>query len=150
MTTFDFHKLYPFSVGFERIQEQIESSILKGVPGYPPYNIKKVDDNKYAVELAVAGFAKTDIDIELADGVLKISGATKSDDSQFLHKGIADRSFTRSFQLADSIQVKNADLVNGMLKIWLENVIPESKKPKKVPINDEPSSEQTPKETLME
>ena len=134
MTTFDFHKLYPFSVGFERIQEQIESSILKGVPGYPPYNIKKVDDNKYAVELAVAGFAKTDIDIELADGVLKISGATKSDDSQFLHKGIAGRNFTQTFTLGEYMVVNSASLENGLLTVKIEREIPEEDKPKAIKI----------------
>lgn len=140
MSPFDMHKFDPFSIGYDKMFDRLDSmtSVLsKAIPGYPPYNIKKVDDNKYTIELAVAGFSKTDIDIELKDGTLVVSGSSKNDDSvaQYLHKGIADRSFSRQFQLADTIEVKNADLINGMLKIWLENTIPESKKPKKIDIN---------------
>ena len=125
-------------IGFDETARRIRDfneSIAKSVPGYPPYNVKKVDDNKYIIELAVAGFGKSDIEITIEDGVLKISGATKTDDStNYLYKGIAERAFTRTFSLADTVEVKNADLINGMLKIWLENIIPESKKPRKVDI----------------
>ena len=84
---------------------------------------------------ALRDITSSDINPVLEDGVLKISGATKTDDStNYLYKGIAERAFTRTFSLADTVEVKNADLINGMLKIWLENIIPESKKPKKVDI----------------
>lgn len=106
---------------------------------WPFYNIVKVDEDKYRVDLAVAGFGKNEIEIELANNTLIIKGSTNSEDSsvtpvEYLFKGIADRSFTRKFTLADHVEVKNAELVNGMLKIFLENVVPESKKPKKVDI----------------
>lgn len=117
---------------------------LKSVPGYPPYNIVKVDENKYVIEMAVAGFGKQNIDIELANNTLVIKGGLTVNDLgeesvnpvTYLYKGIADRSFTRKFSLADTVEVKNAELVNGMLKLWLENIIPEDKKPKKIDIVD--------------
>lgn len=150
---FDLHKFDPFSIGYDKMFDRLDnltSNLGKSVPGYPPYNIKKIDDNNYIIELAVAGFSKTDINVEIKEGTLVVSGSTKSDDSaKFLHKGIADRAFNRQFQLADTVEVKNADLINGMLKIWLENIIPESKKPKKIRIN-EPQSEPTEKQLLNE
>ena len=117
-------------------------SALKGVPGYPPYNIAKVDDSKYVIEMAVAGFGKQNIDIELANNTLTIKGGLNLDQLDpmnpvtYLYKGIADRSFTRKFTIADTVEIKNAELVNGMLKLWLENIIPEEKKPKKIDIVD--------------
>lgn len=126
-------------VGYEDVLKRLESvanTTLKAAT-YPPYNIKKVDDNKYIVELAVAGFGKTDIDITLEDNVLKVSGSTSTDtENNYLYKGIAERGFNRAFTLADTIQVQNAELINGMLKIWLENIIPDNKKPRKVEIRD--------------
>lgn len=109
---------------------------------YPPFNLKKVEDNKYVIEMAVAGLAKQDIEITLEENKLIIKGNTagdnKGDDNTaWLHKGIADRAFTRQFTLADNVEINNANLINGMLKIWLEHVIPESKKPKKIDIADE-------------
>ena len=108
---------------------------------WPPYNIVKVDDNNYTIELAVAGFGKQNLDIELANNTLVIKGGfTEAEIDpidnpvQYLWKGIADRMFTRKFTLADTVEVKNAEYVNGMLKIFLENVVPEEKKAKKVDI----------------
>lgn len=121
---------------------RVQEETLKGIPGYPPYNIVKVDDNKYVIEMAVAGFGKQNIDIEIANNTLTVKGGLTLDQldpgvpMQYLYKGIADRSFTRKFTLADTVEVKNAELINGMLKLWLENIIPEEKKPKKVDIVD--------------
>ena len=121
---------------------RVQEETLKGIPGYPPYNIVKVDDNKYVIEMAVAGFGKQNIDIEIANNTLTVKGGLTLDQLdpstplQYLYKGIADRSFTRKFTLADTVEVKNAELINGMLKLWLENIIPEEKKPKKVDIVD--------------
>ena len=135
----------PFSVGFDKTFKALASQldgIGKSLPGYPPYNIKKVDDNKYVIEMAVAGFAKTDIELTLDGGKLTIAGNTKgtSDvdnaNAYYFYKGIAERAFNRTFTLADTVEVKNAELVNGILKVWLENFIPESKKPKKIEIKD--------------
>jgi molecular chaperone IbpA len=133
----------PFSfskaaVGFDDVFKRLTdlSENLPKIPTYPPYNIKKVDENKYVIEMAVAGFGRQDIELELQDGILSIAGSVKSDEgADYLYKGIADRAFTRKFTLADTVEVKNADLINGMLKIWLERFIPEEKKPKKIPIN---------------
>ena len=108
---------------------------------WPPYNIVKVDDNNYTIELAVAGFGKHNLDIELANNTLVVKGGLTLDEVdpvdnpvQYLFKGIADRVFTRKFTLADTVEVKNAEYINGMLKIYLENLIPEGKKPRKVDI----------------
>ena len=139
-TSFD-----PFSVGFDKTFKLLSSqldNIGKSLPGYPPYNIKKVDDNKYVIEMAVAGFAKTDIELTLDNGKLTITGNTKDSNdvdnanSYYFYKGIAERAFTRSFTLADTVEIKNAEMVNGILKVWLENLIPEHKKPKKIEIKD--------------
>lgn len=134
-----------FFVGADKMLETLakaHADAVKGIPGYPPYNIVKVDENKYAIEMAVAGFGKQNIDIEMADNTLTIKGGLNLDQMnpaaqlQYLYKGIADRSFTRKFTLADTVEVKNAELVNGMLKIWLENITPEANKPKKINITD--------------
>jgi molecular chaperone IbpA len=126
------------TVGFDSIFDRLKN-VTENLPkvNYPPYNIKKVSENTFVIELAVAGFGKQDIEIELQDGILKVKGQVTADENaDYLFKGIADRAFTRSFTLADTVEVKNADLINGMLKIWLERFIPEEKKAKKVPINE--------------
>ena len=105
---------------------------------WPPYNIVKIDENNYTIELAVAGFGQSDLDIEIDGGKLVVRGKvdTSTDEStdSFLHRGIATRAFTRAFAIDDHIEVKNAELFNGMLKIALERLVPEEKKPKKVPV----------------
>jgi len=132
---FDFDRGF---IGFEDVFKRLENmATTKSMLGYPPYNIRKVDDNGYVIELAVAGFCKDDIEVILEDGVLKITGNAKSGPSDdFLFKGIAERPFTRSFTLAETVEIRSADLVNGMLCIWLKNIIPESKKPRKINIGD--------------
>jgi len=129
------------TVGFEdtvkRLSE-LANNTLKTV-NYPPYDIVKVDDNKYVIEMAVAGFGKQNIAIELVDGKLIVAGKLDSDEknlANILYKGIANRSFHRAFTLADTVEVEGAELVNGILKIWLENIIPDHKKPRKVEIKD--------------
>ena len=130
----DFEKYF---IGFDDLRKQFEETIPT-IPGYPPYNLKKIDDNKYVIEMAVAGFAKTDIEIETANNVLRITGKTTEDaENNYLFKGVAARPFTREYKLADTIEVKNADIINGMLKIFLENMIPEHKKPKKIAFSEQ-------------
>lgn len=152
MTRFDVAKFFDmpafekYFVGYEPMIkrfEEAQNTISKVIPNYPPYNIAKVDDNKYVIEMAVAGFGKQNLDITIEDNSLIITGQTTIDDLvkegldlKYLYKGIADRAFSRKFSLADTVEIKNAELMNGMLKIWLENIIPESKKPKKVDITD--------------
>ncbi len=125
-----FFKQFPTLVGFENVAKQLET-MQKAVPNYPPYNIKKIDENKYVIELAVAGFGKQDIEVELKDKTLSIKGNVASDagdnDPFFLYRGIANRAFTRNFTLADSVEIQNAELMNGMLKIFLEHLSPQLK-----------------------
>ena len=128
-----------FFVGFDeqwnRLQK-LHDDVTKNIPNYPPYNIRKNDDNHYTIEIAVAGFGQQDIDIEMADGKLIVRGELKTDDehNDFLFKGIANRAFTRSFVLNDEVEVKDAEMINGMLKIFLERLIPEHKQPKKIAV----------------
>ena len=136
---FDLSKQFNTTVGFEPIFKRLSeiADAVPKIPTYPPYNIKKTGENTYVIELAVAGFGKHDLELELQDGTLTIKGNVVSDDSsEYLHKGIAERAFTRQFNLADTVEIKNADLINGMLKIWLERFIPEDKQPKKIKIGD--------------
>lgn len=142
-----------FFVGFEdqfnRIAK-LHDDVTKNIPNYPPYNIKKTDENKYVIELAVAGFARQDIEIELNDNTMIINGNVQSDegDDTFLFKGIAARNFTRTFALDDQIEIKDAEMVNGMLKVFLERIIPEHKKPKKIEVKE--ASSKTSKQLLVE
>jgi molecular chaperone IbpA len=127
-------------VGFDRMFDELErvSERTMKVAGWPPYNVKKIDESHYTVEIACAGFSKSDIDITMKDGQLVIKGEVKSDPTtEYLYKGIAERSFERSFTLADSVIVKNASMLNGMLRVALETFIPEEKRAKKIEINDE-------------
>jgi molecular chaperone IbpA len=135
----NFKDLDKFFVGFDdqfvKLQK-LHDDITKNIPNYPPYNIKKIDETHYVIEMAVAGFGQNEIDIEIDGGKLVVKGnvtSTEPDDN-FLFKGIATRAFTRAFALNDQVEVKDAELFNGMLKIALERMIPEEKKPKKVPV----------------
>ena len=130
-------------VGADRVLKNLATAqeTYAKAANWPPYNIVKIDENNYTIELAVAGFGKHNLDIELANNTLVVKGGfTEAEIDpidnpvQYLWKGIADRMFTRKFVLADTVEVKNAEYVNGMLKIFLENIIPEEKKPKKVDI----------------
>jgi len=142
----DFDKLYVgFDDQFNRLSK-LHDDLTKGIPNYPPYNIKKIEENKYVIELAVAGFCKSELELELADGKLIVKGIS-SDDSDnnalaWIHKGIATRNFMRTFQLDDQIEVKDADMLNGMLRIFLERIIPEHKKPKKIDISDKATKQE--------
>jgi len=128
-----------FGVGFDDVLDRmtkLNEEVAKNIPNYPPYNIKKTDENTYVIEMAVAGFGKQDITIETADDKLVIKGATTADetDADTLYQGLAFRPFTRMFTLNDQVEVKNAEMINGLLKVVLERIIPESKKPKTIEI----------------
>lgn len=124
----------PFFIGFDKMLDKLASA-TPGQTNYPPYNIIKTEDNKYELELAIAGFAREDIEIEVKDGVLSIEGRKDIEEGKnYLHKGISARAFRRQFTLADTIVVKGADLADGILTVELENIIPEEKKPKKIEI----------------
>ena len=132
----DFDK---FFVGFDdqvaRMQK-LHNDVTKNFPNYPPYNIRKNGENSYTIEMAVAGFGQNEIDIEIEGGKLIVKGNIASADGEdnFLCKGIANRAFTRAFFIDDKFEVKDAELFNGMLKIALDRLIPETQKPKKVPV----------------
>lgn len=132
-------ELDKFFIGFDKTLAQykeMHDQITKNIPNYPPYNIRKNTENSYTIELAVAGFSRQDIDIEIDGGKLVIKGNVNSttEDENFVFKGIANRAFTRWFALEDNVEVKDAELFNGMLKIALERLTPEESKPKKVDI----------------
>ena len=139
-------------IGFDTILEQIRAAAetMPKIPTYPPYNIKKVDDEHFVIEMAVAGFGKQNLDIELKENTLTISGNLDTDDKDYLYQGIANRAFTRKFTLADTVVVKNAELVNGLLKIILERFVPEEKKAKKIDILDPFGVGETTKQLLTE
>lgn len=134
-----------YFVGFEEQQahmQKLHEDVMKNVPGYPPYNIKKTGENTYSIEIAVAGFGTQDINIEIDGGKLVVKGNLETSEPEtqdFLFKGIATRPFTRSFALDDQIEVKDAELFNGMLKVFLERIIPEHKKPKKIDVKSKAS-----------
>ena len=140
----DLSKFDKYFVGADKFFDQAQKTAdllanTATAAGYPPFNLKKTNENTYVVEMAVAGFGKQDIELTLNDNTLVINGKSSigSEDVQVLHKGISDRAFTRTFTLADNVEVKNAKMMNGLLKIWLEHIIPENKKPKKIEIVDE-------------
>jgi len=138
MTTIDFSPLYRSTVGFDRLASMLDSVHQNNhSTGYPPYNIEATDDNEYAITIAVAGFEESELDIQTERGVLTVRGEKAKDekkDRNYLYQGIATRTFERKFQLADHVEVVNADLQNGMLTISLVKEIPEAMKPKRISI----------------
>jgi molecular chaperone IbpA len=134
-----FKNFEKFGVGFDDVLDRMtefSEEVAKNIPNYPPYNIKKTDDNTYVIEMAVAGFGKQDIEIVTEGDKLVIKGKVDSDteEATTLYQGLAFRPFTRMFTLNDQVEVQNAEMVNGLLKVALERIIPESKKPKTVEI----------------
>ena len=133
----DLQKMMGFSVGFDSIFDRFFDMDTTRDSGYPPYNIRKINEAQYVIEIALAGFSKDDIEVELTEGNLAVRSKkeeeTNGDDS-FVHKGIAKRSFLRSWTLSDDIIVQGADLKDGMLIINLEKVIPDEKKPRLIQI----------------
>ena len=133
----DFQKMLGFSVGFDSVFDRFFDMDTNREQGYPPYNIRKINDIQYVIELALAGFSKDDIEVELTDGQLVIRSKDRKeeeDSDSFVHKGIARRSFSRTYTLSDDVVVKGADLKDGMLIINLERVIPDEKKPRLIQI----------------
>jgi molecular chaperone IbpA len=139
-------------IGFDQVLDRIREAAetMPKIPTYPPYNIKKLDDEHFVIEMAVAGFGKQNLDIELKDDTLTITGNHESEDKDYIYQGIANRAFTRQFTLADTVVVKNAELVNGLLKIALERYVPEEKKAKKIDILDPFGVQETTKQLLTE
>ena len=137
MTLFDnFNKLTPYAVGFDRVFDNLSRYVDNNVQstGFPPYNIRKEGDYNYVIEMALAGFGKDDIEVEVSDGTLSIRSDKKDENADNLYRGISYRKFDRKFTLSEDIVVKGAKLENGMLTIDLERVIPEEKKPRLIEV----------------
>ena len=133
----DFDK---FFVGFDDQYDRMvkmHDDLTKNIPNYPPYNIRKTGENTYVIEIAVAGFSRNEIEIELVDGRMVVRGNVADDNTHdYLFKGIASRAFTRTFAMDDQIEVGDAELLNGMLRVFLERIIPEHKKPQKIEVKE--------------
>jgi molecular chaperone IbpA len=139
MLTFDFSPLFRSSVGFDHVESLIDAAMrtAETSESYPPYNIERTGEDAYRITLAVAGFAPEELNIETRENVLTVSGERKNGQEEgvaYLHRGIAGRAFERRFQLADHVEVTNADVVNGLLKIELVRRVPEAMKPRKIQI----------------
>ena len=138
LSLFDnFNQLTPYAVGFDKVFDQLQNYVENNSTstGYPPYNIRKDGDFNFNIEMALAGFSKKDIEVELAENVLTIRSVKENeDDDNNLYRGISYRKFNRKFTLADDIIVKDAKLQDGLLKISLEKIIPEEKKPRLITI----------------
>jgi molecular chaperone IbpA len=132
----DFAPLYRSSVGFDRVFNLLNNAQrLQAIDTWPPYDIVKTSEDDYRIEMAVAGFADSDLDITQERNVLIVKGQkAEAKDGEYLHRGIAGRSFERRFELADHVKVEDASLVNGMLRILLKREIPEAMKPRKIAI----------------
>ena len=130
------NSLTPFSVGYDSVFNRLNDAIEQGQgSNYPPYNIRKKSEYLYEIELAVAGFGKKDIEVEVADGVLTVRSVKDNEESDdVIHRGISYRKFVRKFTMADDIVVNSAKLENGLLHISLERIVPEEKKPRLVDI----------------
>ena len=137
-----FTALYPQFVGFDNIFNELERLVDGTTPTrnttFPPHNIIKLDDNKYVVEMAVAGFGQDEVDVEIQDGILIVKGEKKDQSEvEYVYRGIATRSFTKSIRLNATIEVRGAQFKDGILKIGLENIIPDHKKPRKIEFSKE-------------
>ena len=139
MTTFDLTPLYRSAIGFDRLADLLSTaSRSDGGTNYPPYNIAVLDEDSYRITMAVAGFTEDQLSIESERNTLTVSGrqtdVSKAEETQYLYRGIATRSFERRFQLADHVEVSHAELINGMLHIDLKRELPEQMKPRQIPI----------------
>ena len=137
LTTLDPNRVRTYSVGFDRMFDRLFDEVNVSATNYPPYNIIKSDDTNYSIEIAVAGFSKDEIEIETKENTLTVKSLSRpegDDDKNYLHKGISNRAFKRSFTIADDVVVKGASYENGMLTVSLERIIPEEKQPRLIKI----------------
>ncbi|RME99798.1 MAG: heat-shock protein [Alphaproteobacteria bacterium] len=142
MRTFDLSPLMRSTVGFENLNRLVDyvTRLDAGDVAYPPYDIAKLDEDRYRISMAVAGFKRDELDIMVQDNVLTVSAKAgeSEDDTVYLHRGIARRAFERRFQLADTVKVVGADLVDGLLNIELVREVPEHMKPRQIKIGSGP------------
>ena len=133
----DFNKLTPYAVGYDRIFDHLSRYVDNNVTstGFPPYNIRKEGDYNYVIEMALAGFGKKDIEVEVAEGTLSVRSVKENtEDESTVYRGISYRKFERKFTLAEDLIVNGATLENGMLTVELERVVPEEKKPRLIDV----------------
>jgi molecular chaperone IbpA len=135
------NQLTPYAVGFDRVFDQLNTYARNNATstGFPPYNIRKGGDYTYAIEMALAGFSKNDIEIEVAEGLLTVRSVKEDNETNEeydskIYRGISYRKFNRKFTLADDIVVNDASLENGMLEITLERIVPDAKKPRTITV----------------
>lgn len=138
MSSFDFSPLFRSTVGFDRLMNLLEASgqWADGGNGYPPYNIEKTGSDQYRITIAVAGFAESELSVEVRENVLVVEGRKRENEREhaYLYRGIAGRSFKRQFQLADYVRADSAQLENGLLIVNLVRELPETMKPRQIPI----------------
>ena len=137
LAKFDLTPLHRATIGFDRLFDSLDRQFANSVStSYPPYNIIKTSEDAYQIEIAVAGFREDELDVQVKDAILTVTGEQKRDeeDVAYLHKGISARSFNRTFTLGDHVEVKGATVINGLLVIDLERELPEEAKPKKIAI----------------
>tara|TARA_B100001094_G_scaffold85154_1_gene81518 strand:- start:1096 stop:1536 length:441 start_codon:yes stop_codon:yes gene_type:complete len=138
-----FNQLRPVTIGFDDVFDHFERMFEGDVftaptVNYPPYNIVRTGDNTYDIEVALAGFSKKDINVEYAENTLTIKSVKSDEDKEstdgVIHKGISKRQFTKAFTIADDVEIKGAELKDGLLRVSMERIIPENKKPKTIDI----------------
>ena len=139
MRNYDFTPLYRSTVGFDRLASMLDVALTAdtGTTTYPPYNIEKAGENKYRITVAVSGFSEDELNVEMREGQLVIAAKKaeiSNDQVTYLHRGIAQRAFKQQFTIATDVIVQGADLINGLLTINLEKIVPEEKKPKTIEI----------------
>ena len=137
-----FNQLRPVSIGFDNVfnhfERMFEDDLYITAGNYPPYNIVKTGPEQYNIEVALAGYNKKDIDVDFAEGLLTIKSVKNEkslEDGSILHKGIAKRHFSRTFTVADDIEVKDAELKDGLLRVFLKRIVPEGKEARQIKIN---------------
>ena len=148
VTKFTADPFMRYSVGFDRLFNELERTSLTTQQNYPPFNIVKDDDTNYRIEIAVSGFSEDELNIEVKESTLTVTGKVddKPENTNYIHKGISSRNFDRTFTLNQDVVVNDAKMVNGMLVIYLEHLIPEEKRPRKIAINNSVKSK---KKTLL-
>ena len=137
LTTRNLPDFYKATVGFDRLFNEMEQQLTQTAGGYPPYNIVRTEDNKYVISLAVAGFSKEDLEVTQDGKKLVVTGTAPEQDEtvEYLHRGLAGRSFTREFTLADHVEIQEVKLELGVLNVYLEQIIPQELLPRTIEIN---------------
>lgn len=147
MQTFDFTPLYRSTIGFDRLFNRLDTLVGQDAKTYPPYNIERIGDDSWRISVAVAGFSNDEISVESKENSLTVKGEKITESTgnsrEFLHRGIAERSFELRYQLGDYVEVANASLENGLLNIDLKREVPESKRPRQIAINGKVAAKKT-------